>query len=178
MQELTKICRVCSKNKPISDFAEWARGHKRRVCKSCYSQDRATKHRADRKDPQKNLAVNTQRRAWRQNPKHRPTVIFQDTRNGDRKKLGATNDLTKEFITRLIKDGCRYCGETKLQMTLDRIDNSLPHNRNNVLPACIRCNLIRHELSFQCWMHIVPSIRSAKELGLFDGWINKFARKS
>jgi hypothetical protein len=177
METITKICRVCGKNKATSEFAEWARGRKRKICKLCYSQEKAIKHKIDRKNLQKNQNINATRRAWRQNPKYRPTVIFQDTRNGDKKKLGQTNDLTKEFIANLIKDGCHYCGETKLQITLDRIDNSLPHNQNNVLSACVRCNLIRRELPFRCWVHIVPSIRSAKELGLFDDWVNKFTRK-
>jgi hypothetical protein len=61
------------------------------------------------------MQINNQRRAWRQNPKNRVTVIFQDTRNGDRKKLNATNDLTKDFIGQTIKNGCSYCGETELR---------------------------------------------------------------
>lgn len=178
MENIDKICRSCGQSKLISEFAEWARGKKRRVCKPCYSRDRALIHKEDRKNPRKNVEINDQRRAWRQNPSNRATVIFQDSRNSDRKKLKQKNNLTKEFIKNFIRDGCHYCGETKLQMTLDRINNDLPHNQDNVLPACVRCNLIRREMSFNCWMHLVPSIKSARELGLFDDWINKFARKS
>lgn len=175
--ENSKLCKSCSKIKPLDEFAEWAKGHKRRVCKECYSAQKAIKQKQDRKDPQKNESINNRRRAWRQEPENRVTVIYQDTRNSDKKKLNQTNDLTKEFIENSIKNGCHYCGETELQMTLDRINNSLPHNQDNVLPACIRCNLIRREMPFECWMHLVPSVKGAKELGLFNNWENKFKRK-
>ena len=49
---------------------------------------------------------------------------------------------------------CYYCQQTlkqeytsrdPLQWTLDRIDNSLGHNKNNVLISCLQCNLKRRK---------------------------------
>jgi len=34
-----------------------------------------------------------------------------------------------------------------LQWTLDRIDNAVGHNKNNVLIACLHCNLKRRKQS-------------------------------
>ena len=52
---------------------------------------------------------------------------------------------------------CRYCKygvmmlynnvREPLQWTLDRIDNSKPHNRDNVVIACLKCNLERRRRS-------------------------------
>ena len=52
---------------------------------------------------------------------------------------------------------CHYCRYSvmmlynnvrePLQWTLDRIDNSKPHNTNNVVIACLKCNLERRRRS-------------------------------
>lgn len=55
-------------------------------------------------------------------------------------------------------------------MTLDRIDNTRAHLKDNVVPSCIRCNYIRGSMPYEAWMNIVPSIRQTKELGLFGTW--------
>jgi hypothetical protein len=70
------------------------------------------------------------------------------------KKRGWTNNLELSDISVLLTDlDCYYCKnsvlldyETKLhpmQWTLDRIDNDLPHNKDNVLLSCLKCNLER-----------------------------------
>jgi hypothetical protein len=78
--------------------------------------------------------------------------------------------LDTEFIRNLISNGCQYCGETELRMTLDRIDNSIGHTRENVLPCCLRCNYIRGSMPFDAWMILVPAVRQAKEAQLFGTW--------
>jgi hypothetical protein len=62
----------------------------------------------------------------------------------------------RETIGELLRDGggrCVYCGEAvqliyenvrePKQWTLDRIDNSLGHNRGNLVISCLACNLRR-----------------------------------
>lgn len=63
----------------------------------------------------------------------------------------------KETLTKLIESNllCYYCNKEMLvlyeivrenyQWTLDRIDNSLGHNKNNVLISCLQCNLKRRK---------------------------------
>jgi len=47
--------------------------------------------------------------------------ICVDCRRFD-KRRGRANDLTVEFVSKSIADGCLYCGETSIRMSLDRID--------------------------------------------------------
>ena len=67
-------------------------------------------------------------------------------------------DITNEYVTindvkkllYKLENKCYVCGDNVItdawqpkclyQFTLDRIDNSLPHNRNNVLICCYYCN--------------------------------------
>jgi hypothetical protein len=98
--------------------------------------------------------------------------IWVDSRRRDR-KYGQDNDLTKEWIEAAIKDGCAYCGETALRMTLDRKDNNLGHVKSNVVPCCIRCNYARGSMPFEAWQHLAPSLRSARESRLFGKWTGR-----
>ena len=98
--------------------------------------------------------------------------ILREARRSDTLR-GHTCDLTKAEITQLIGRGCSYCGETALRMTLDRIDNSRGHTRDNVVPACIRCNYARRNMPYDAWLCLTDGMRRARELGLFDGWTGR-----
>lgn len=111
--------------------------------------------------------------AWerksRSNPENRARWILKDSRKSDR-KLKRDNDLTEDFIEEKIAQGCNYCGETQLQLTLDRIDNSKGHTKENVVPCCIRCNLLRRDMPLTAWERIAPAVKAAREGGLFGVW--------
>lgn len=55
-------------------------------------------------------------------------------------------------------------------MTLDRIDNERGHVRDNVHPACYRCNVLRGNMPYHAWTIIAPAVRKAQEAGLFRNW--------
>lgn len=95
--------------------------------------------------------------------------IYDDSRKSD-KLAGRGNDLTKEDIVRLVADGCRYCGETSLRMTLDRQDNAIGHFLSNVVPSCVRCNLTRGNMPYKAWLIVAKAMREARESGAFEGW--------
>lgn len=99
--------------------------------------------------------------------------ILEDSRRDDRRRRGVENDLDIQFIRDAIKKGCSYCGERQLRMTLDRIDNGLPHTKANVVPACIRCNYTRKNMPYAAWLVIAPKMREARELGLFGTWTGR-----
>jgi hypothetical protein len=76
------------------------------------------------------------------------------------KRRGWIPDIELNDILELLKTNvCRYCSikvlvdyETKLhpmQWTLDRIDNNLPHNKDNVVLSCLRCNLEKRKRSVE-----------------------------
>ena len=76
------------------------------------------------------------------------------------KKLYRENEFIKkdELVEKLVCSRliCHYCGKKlnivyinccdKTQWTLDRVDNDQGHNTNNVLVACLGCNLKRRRL--------------------------------
>ena len=59
-------------------------------------------------------------------------------KNMGRKK----GDLSPQWIVEnIFSQPCHYCGETDWRkMGCDRIDNSLPHTPDNVVPCCAECN--------------------------------------
>ena len=89
-----------------------------------------------------------------------------------------TTDLSMEEFYYLSQQPCHYCGliksnlanriprdyqtsEEKIQAGnyyyngLDRLDSSLDHSRNNIVPCCKYCNFAKGKLSlkeFQTWM--------------------------
>jgi hypothetical protein len=90
-------------------------------------------------------------------------------RTSDRERHLAC-DLTKSETIELLSRQCSYCGETKLTMSLDRIDNALGHTRANVIPACVRCNFVRKDMPYEAWLTLAPAMRAAREAGLFGDW--------
>jgi|SRR5208337_2912536 len=103
--------------------------------------------------------------------------ILQDTRSWD-KKRGFKNDLTRDFIALLITRPCVYCGDTSLRMTLDRKDNGEGHIQENVVGSCIRCNFLRRDMPYDAWLALAPTVRQAREMGLFGAWTGEIHRPS
>lgn len=162
----SRVCSKCLIEKEITSFAVCSKYYRRRVCNTCNSKNTRIANPENYKRRTKIQSAWASKRR-----KEKPHIyIVEDCKKADRKHRSEKNDLDPDFVEKLIANGCGYCGETKIKMTLDRIDNTLSHNKNNVLPACYRCNLTRGSMPFEAWMHIVPSIKTARELGLFGSW--------
>lgn len=143
-------------------------GSLRDRCKTCYNKRVSVR----KKTPQGKQKAVEQRKRFRQNPKNLPSIILKDSKNSDKKK-GRENDLTKEFIEKTIVNGCKYCRETNIRITLDRIDNNLGHTQNNLNASCIRCNLVRGDMPYEAWLCLIDGMTEAREKGLFGLWIGK-----
>lgn len=115
-------------------------------------------------------------REKRQEPAHRGRFFVYDARRFDKRK-GFVCSLSIENASKLLDNECQFCGENGLQMTLDRIDNNIGHSDENVIPACIRCNLLRRDMPFVAWNFLAPKIREARELGLFGNWTGQIHKK-
>jgi hypothetical protein len=63
--------------------------------------------------------------------------------------------------------------EARRSDTLDRIDNSKGHTRDNVVPACIRCNYARRNMPYEAWLCLTDGMKRARELGLFKEWTGR-----
>jgi hypothetical protein len=120
---------------------------------------------------------NARKRSYRQDPSKRARFILEDSKKEDKKK-DRENDLILEFIVNTISKGCSYCGENQIKICLDRIDNSIGHTQDNVVPACIRCNSIRGSMPYEAWLYIVPSVKEARINGLFDDWKTGFSNNT
>ena len=161
---MEKKCRKCDKNKPIESFGKTGK-YRRNVCHTCKSQ-----HDKITGGEKYKIRRNSLQRSNRNDPVHIPQFILTDCRASDKKKKRPGNNLDREFVTLVIRNGCMYCGSRHLRMTLDRIDNSKAHSKDNVNPSCIRCNYIRGSMPYSAWLHIVPAVKSAAEIGLLDNW--------
>ena len=107
----------------------------------------------------------------RQNENNRARFLLKDSRKSDKKK-GYSNTLTLEHIQEALHQDCTYCGDNTTLMTLDRIDNTIGHTIDNVLPCCYRCNNIRGNMPYAAWIEIVPAVKMVFEKGLFNEWTN------
>lgn len=172
----TRICQVCNQTKEIIEFKRIRDGHYRHKCKDCWYKlkgENDAQRFAKRKqsnDPYISR-LNQKRRDWYASAPPEKWILKESKKNDKRK--GFKNDLTIEFIAALIKNPCAYCGETNLRMTLDRIDNALGHTQENVIQACIRCNLIRKDMPYQAWIELTPTLCLIRQKNLFGDWIGR-----
>jgi len=169
----TKICRTCGEEKDTSCFYRHGVRSFRSSCKPCWDRKaQQTKTRNHRNYGVSGKAHAAKTKASRARGEHVDRWICADSRKRD-KKNGLENDLDREFIREAIKDGCSYCGETELRMTLDRIDNEKGHTKDNVVPACIRCNYTRKDMPYEAWLLVAPGMRAAREARLFGTWTGR-----
>lgn len=73
-------------------------------------------------------------------------MLYHAYRKADEKHGRIGNELPEDYITveyikQTIQQPCIYSGETDWsKMGLDRIDNNLPHLKNNCVPCSTKCN--------------------------------------
>lgn len=166
----TKTCTRCGCAKPLHSFTYVRPGTRRGTCIQC----RKATDTANNPERVRRESV----RAWdktkqlRRSGQEVARWILIDSRKSDRKK-GRSNDLTREWIETAISEGCHYCGETTLRMTLDRKDNLVGHIRDNVVPACLRCNYARGAMPYAAWLCLVSGMQKARTGGLFGSWTGR-----
>lgn len=160
-----KICSGCGATKELTEFGK-TRTWYRTKCKACLNVQRKTSN----PESLKKTARNKNKWEAAKRRLYRDWAIYNDCKFSDKKK-GFVNDLDREFIQQLIGSGCVYCGDTELKITLDRKNNALPHNKDNVAPACIRCNYMRGSMPYIAWMEIVPILKDIRSRGLFGDWL-------
>lgn len=156
----TKRCKDCCRERPLTSFKLLRSGNSRLgICTSCMSS------REYRANPARFL-----RKAALKRAKYPHLSVLSDCRKADKKRGRVGNDLDRTFVKEALDEPCRYCGNTQVKMTLDRLDNTLAHTKANVVPACMRCNYIKNSMPHAAWLHIAPAVREAVTLGLFGDW--------
>ncbi len=64
-------------------------------------------------------------------------------------------NLDIEFIDQYWNSSCHYCNEQLDTVRFDRINSNLGYLKDNVVPCCAICNLMKNDLStFQFYQHI------------------------
>lgn len=68
--------------------------------------------------------------------------------------------LTADWIVQnIFSKPCHYCGETDWhELGCDRIDNSLPHTPDNVVPCCAECNIKKMHKPYDEFMKLIGKI--------------------
>ena len=166
-------CSRCDRiNLTEKDFYKTQSGGLFSYCKICHNKRSAKNRKISRQRPENKAKDNKKKKLKRQDPAKRANVIAVDTRASD-KKFNREYNLTVDIIRSLINRPCSYCGESELQMTLDRINNEIGHIESNVVSACIRCNLIRKAMPHAAWLCLLPGLKEAREKGLFGSWIGR-----
>jgi len=79
---------------------------------------------------------------YRNTPMGRAFYILNNYIREDKKHNRGESDLTPEWIVEnIFSQPCVYCGETDWHMIgCNRINNDLPHTKDNVEPCCFACN--------------------------------------
>lgn len=178
---MTKICSKCKCEYPLDCF------HKRKnakdwhncVCKYCRNEYNKSffKNNSDsyikRKQYEKEYYQKNKDRLseyYKNRLKNNPLdPIMKRLRNyvNYDKKRWLINDLTYDFIKEQTSLPCVYCWSIG-NIWLDRIDNSLWHSIDNVVPCCSICNNTRmhirtHEEMFVLWKTIKILLDSRAE---------------
>lgn len=155
-----------------NDFYKTQSGGLFSYCKICHNKRSLKNQLISNKKPENKIKSYKRKKIRRQDPDKRANIIAIDSKSSD-KKHNREYNLTVELIREIIKNPCSYCEENELQMTLDRIDNSIGHIESNVVPACIRCNLIRRAMPYEAWICLLPGLREARKRKLFNEWIGR-----
>lgn len=172
---LPHVCKECGielepdgSNFPI----RWSSGQRyyRFLCRKCFN-----RYSGKRKSSIPGFGAYKERhKAKRRSEDYRKSAgsVLHDLKRYDRRH-GLVCDLTRDVIERLISEGCQYCEAERdeIRIGLDRIDNSQGHTKNNVVPCCTRCNLVRGSMPYEAWRVVAEGMKQARKAGLFKDWI-------
>ncbi len=177
----TKKCNRCLEIKPTELFTSYPRSNGKRQlrsnCAKCDNIKRVERVKKSGQTPARQAAWKRYeaKRKLRRTSKLPSEVahwICEDSKKSARKR-NIEHDLQENTIAEFIADGCVYCGEKDLRITLDRIDNSKGYTMNNINPACLRCNYARGNMPFKAWKFLIDGMRKARLAGAFGNWQSK-----
>lgn len=94
---------------------------------------------------------------YRLTPFGRASNLLKAYSRSDKKYNRGECTLTPDWIIEhIFSQPCHYCGRTDwLKIGCDRIDNSLPHIPDNVVPCCTECNTKRGTTPYEEYLKLV-----------------------
>ena len=132
--------------------------------------EQKAKYRANHKDEiaeynAEYRAKNKEKMAeYRSTPFGRANNLVGAYRLSDKKQNRGDCTIDAQWILDNVFSGqvCHYCGETDWKLLgVDRINNSLPHTPDNVVPCCWECNLKKHTTSYDKFMKLIEKTKGA-----------------
>lgn len=134
-----------NKEKRAACWAEWYQNNKEKV--AAYYQRNKEK-----------IAENGA--AYRKTPKGRAAMLVNNYKKEDKKQKRGECTLTADWIVQnIFSQPCHYCGETDWkELGCDRIDNSLPHVPDNVVPCCWECNTKKGTTPYDEYMKMIGEL--------------------
>lgn len=104
-------------------------------------------------------AENTIRKAeYKRTQIGRASTLISSYKHEDKKYGSGESTLTTEWIVTNVFSGqkCWYCGESDWhELGVDRIDNTLPHTPDNIVPCCAECNKKKARRTYDEWLKIL-----------------------
>ena len=93
-------------------------------------------------------------------PKGRANMLLNNYKFSDKTYNRGECTLTADWIVEhIFSQPCHYCGKTDWkELGCDRIDNSLPHTQDNVVPCCTECNAKKARYSYDEYMKMIGKI--------------------
>lgn len=124
--------------------AKWRAEHKKEIS------DYYAKWRAAHKDEKAEYQAEYNAE-YKKTPMGRASNLVSNYQKEDKKYNRGECTLTaKWIIDNIFPMSCHYCGATCWEiMGCDRIDNSLPHTPENVVPCCTECNRKRGRKTYE-----------------------------
>lgn len=117
---MLKKCNDCGVFKSIFNYNKSGRNRRRARCKACYKE-------------------------YRKVSDFKPESRFNKYKR-DAKRRNIPFNLKKEDFFSFENKNCRYCGEKVFPISLDRIDNNIGYDLDNVDSCCSSCNSLKHVL--------------------------------
>lgn len=140
--------RYCQKNKEkLSEYsAKWRKENKEKILERRYKYYQ--EHREElinksslfyKENKELKHKYDSERRST---PLGRAKYLVDNYRAKDKRTNKGECTLTAEWIVdNIFSKPCHYCGESDwTKIGCDRIDSSLPHTQDNVVPCCKSCN--------------------------------------
>jgi len=170
-ETMKKICLHCKKEKNIKDFYKRGSnriGH-RSVCKKCHYLECIEDIR---KNPKRRK--NAQLR-WYHSLKGK-----WDTYNRKAVFRNIIFDLEKDYFEQMLRMPCHYCGSVPMgiiTMGIDRQNNSIGYTKDNCVPCCTMCNMMKRTYSSVVFLAHINKIflyqNNEKEKNEYDTNLNR-----
>ena len=169
---MMKYCKSCGKYKPTTDFYKKTSSKDgfNYLCKACDS-----KKRSDLRFKNIVETLKRERLSSRKYKDKNPFRFRALTTYNDHKRSGKIMNITVNDIEKLLEtsDICPLCGtkynkqyghgRTNNSQSLDRIDNSIIINNENVWIICYKCNIAKGNMTVE------EFISYCKQISLHNG---------